>query len=90
MTTLTIIGRDGCHLCAVASEIVDRVLAELPDAVADGIEVVEVDVDSRADLRSMYTDKVPVVLIDDAVHAYWRLDAGRLREALTEQEEAVR
>ncbi len=90
MTTLTIIGREGCHLCDVAAEIIDRVLADLPDAVADAVDVVEVDVDSRPELLSLYTDKVPVVLIDDEVHAYWRLDAGRLRDALTKQEEAVR
>ncbi|HAJ17817.1 MAG TPA: thioredoxin family protein, partial [Microbacterium sp.] len=30
MTTVTLIGRDGCHLCDVARGVIDHVLADLP------------------------------------------------------------
>ena len=39
MTTLTLIGKPDCHLCDVASEIIDAVVAELPDAAAERIEI---------------------------------------------------
>ena len=44
MTTLTLIGKPDCHLCDVASEIIDSVVAELPDAAAERIEIVEASI----------------------------------------------
>ena len=40
MTTLTIIGKPDCHLCEVASEVVDAVVAEMPDAAVERLEIV--------------------------------------------------
>ncbi|HWT33350.1 MAG TPA: glutaredoxin family protein [Microbacterium sp.] len=82
MTTLTIIGKPDCHLCDVAHEIVDEVLAELPEERADAIEVVEASILDDADLYEQWWEKIPVVLIDGRLHAHWRLDAARLRSAL--------
>ena len=82
MTTLTIIGKPDCHLCDVAHEIVDQVIADLPEHRADAIEVVEASIlDDRA-LYEQWWEKIPVVLIDGKLHAHWRLDAARLRDAL--------
>jgi hypothetical protein len=82
MTTLTIIGKPDCHLCDVAHEIVDQVIADLPEDRADAIEVVEASIlDDRA-LYEQWWEKIPVVLIDGKLHAHWRLDAARLRGAL--------
>lgn len=82
MTTLTIIGKPDCHLCDVAHEIVDRVLAELPEDRADQIEVVEASILDDPALYEQWWEKIPVVLIDGRLHAHWRLDAARLRAAL--------
>jgi len=82
MTTLTIIGKPDCHLCDVAHEIVDRVLAELPEDRADEIEVVEASILDDPALYEQWWEKIPVVLIDGRLHAHWRLDAARLRSAL--------
>lgn len=87
MITLTLIGKPDCHLCDVASEIVDTVVAELPDAAAEQIEIVEASIVDDPALYELWWDKIPVVLIDGELHAHWRLSADRLREAL---EEAVR
>lgn len=89
MTTLTLIGRDGCHLCEVARGVIDQVLAELPDDRADEIDIVEVSVDDDASLTAQWSDKVPVILIDDRLHAHWRVEARRLREALEPSRERV-
>jgi hypothetical protein len=82
MTTVTIIGKPDCHLCDVAHEIVDQVLADLPEERADEIEIVEASILDDAALYEQWWEKIPVVLIDGHLHAHWRLDAARLRGAL--------
>ncbi|MBY6060196.1 glutaredoxin family protein [Microbacterium esteraromaticum] len=81
-TTLTLIGKPDCHLCDVAHEIVDAVVAEMPDAVADRIEIVEQSINDDPALFEKWWEKIPVVLIDGELHAHWRVSAERLREAL--------
>lgn len=87
MTTLTLIGKPDCHLCDVASEIIDAVVAELPDAAAERIEIVEASIHDDPALYELWWEKIPVVLIDGELHAHWRVSPDRLRQAL---EEAVR
>jgi glutaredoxin len=82
MTQLTLIGKPDCHLCDVAQEIVDGVLADLPDEVADGIEVREASIAEDPALYELWWEKIPVVLIDGRLHAHWRVSADRLRAAL--------
>ena len=84
MTTLTLIGKPDCHLCDVASEIIDAVVAELPDAAAERIEIVEASIQDDPALYELWWEKIPVVLIDGELHAHWRLSADRLRDALVE------
>lgn len=82
MTTLTLIGKPDCHLCEVASEVVDAVIAELPDAAAEQIEVVEASIQQDPALYELWWEKIPVVLIDGELHAHWRVTPDRLRAAL--------
>ena len=84
MTTLTIIGKADCHLCDVAGEIAEAVVAELPSRVADAVEIEQLSIlDDRA-LYDAWWEKIPGVLIDGELHARWRLSADRLRVALLE------
>ncbi|MEL4319618.1 glutaredoxin family protein [Leifsonia sp. YIM 134122] len=78
MTTLTLIGKPGCHLCDDARAVVSTVLTEFPDAALDELSILDDDA-----LRDRYAEEIPVLLIDGAVHTYWRVDAERLRAALT-------
>ena len=39
MTALTLIVKPDCHLCDVAEEIVEAVVADLPERVADDISI---------------------------------------------------
>ena len=41
-----------------------------------------VDVDADPEDRAEYGDLVPVVLVDGVVHAYYRVEPDRLRQAL--------
>lgn len=51
---------------------------------------VEVSVDDDDQLLREYGEEVPVVLVDGARHAYWRVDAERLRKALSPRDERRR
>lgn len=84
MTDLLLIGKPDCHLCEVAREIVDGVLADLPDDVADGIDVREASIADDPALYELWWEKIPVVLIDGRLHAHWRVAPDRLRSALQE------
>jgi glutaredoxin len=82
-TTLTLLGKPGCHLCDDAKVVVDRVVAEL---AADGrpVQVVERSILDDPELERRFHDDIPVVLIDGRVHGRWRFDAERLRAAVLE------
>ncbi len=75
--TVTVVSRQGCHLCEVAEADVARICAEL------NVEWTTVDVDADPELRAEYGDYVPVILVDGAEHGYWRVEEDRLRAALT-------
>jgi hypothetical protein len=74
---LTLITRPGCHLCEVAKEAVDRVVA------VTGDRWVEVDVTGDLELEREYGDRLPVVLLDGGEHGYWRVEEARLLRDLT-------
>ena len=78
MTTLTLIGRDGCHLCDDARVVVTEVLSEFPQ-----VTLTEVSIDDDEALRAEYWEQIPVVLINDKVHIFWRIDPDRLRKKLS-------
>ncbi|MEU0530275.1 glutaredoxin family protein [Amycolatopsis tolypomycina] len=73
---VTVMGRDGCHLCEVAEAEVARICGEL------GVAWTAEDVDTDPEWRAEYGDRVPVILVDGAEHGYWRVEEDRLRRAL--------
>ncbi|WP_203580176.1 glutaredoxin family protein [Microbacterium hibisci] len=80
MTTLTLIGKPDCHLCDVAREVVETVVADLPD---DAVEVEELSIADDPALYAQWWEKIPVVLIDGELHGHWRVSPDRLRAALS-------
>jgi glutaredoxin len=73
---VTLITRQGCHLCETAETTLRRLADEL------GYRYTEVDVDGSVQLRDAYSDRVPVILIDGKEHGYWRVEEDRFRRAL--------
>lgn len=73
---ITLLGREGCHLCEVAREVVRRVADDT------GAGWVEIDVDADPLLQRRWSEQVPVTLVDGEQHDYWRVDEARLRAAL--------
>ena len=82
MIALTLIGKPDCHLCEVASDVIDAVVAELPDATASDMEITELSILDDPELYEKYWEKIPVLLIDGELHGHWRLSPQRLRTAL--------
>lgn len=78
---ITLVTREGCHLCEDAREIVRRVAAET------GAGFTVTDVDDDPGLPSRYTELVPVLLVDGKELDYWRIDEQRLRRALAPRDE---
>ena len=79
MTTLTLISKPDCHLCDVAREVVETVLADLPE---DSVEVEELSIADDPALYAQWWEKIPVVLLDGELHGHWRVSPDRLRAAL--------
>ncbi|HEX6967934.1 MAG TPA: glutaredoxin family protein [Micromonosporaceae bacterium] len=69
---LVLITRPGCHLCEVAREALDRVVA------VTGDRWVEWDVTGDMELEREYGDRLPVILLDGKEHGYWRVEEERL------------
>ena len=82
MTTVTLITKADCHLCDVAREVIETVVAELPDAVADTVTLNELSILDDAALYERWWEKIPVVLVDDELVGHWRISPERLRAAL--------
>ena len=81
MTALTLISKPDCHLCDVAREIVETVVADLPEG---RVAIEELSIADDPALYAQWWEKIPVVLVDGELHAHWRVSPDRLRAALAE------
>jgi glutaredoxin len=79
---LTLIVRQGCHLCEIAQNDLARVLgrfnAEHGD-VEHSVELVEIDDHQN---YAKYADEIPVLLINGKQVAFWRIDEDRVFKQL--------
>lgn len=69
--------RPGCHLCDDAREVISAVCEGL------GVRWVELDISGDQQLLRDFSEQVPVTWVDGRQHDFWRVDAARLRAALT-------
>ncbi len=74
---VTLYSRPGCHLCEQARAVVEQVCVELGEAY------VEVSIDDDPALQERFGEEIPVTFVDGRQHDFWRVDADRLRAALT-------
>ncbi len=68
--------RVGCPACATAEHDVSGICDEL------GVPWSATDVDTDAELRAEYGDRVPVILVNGREHGFWKVEPDRLRAAL--------
>jgi glutaredoxin len=74
---ITLYGKPGCHLCDDARQVIETVCAEV------GTSYDEVDITTSPELMNAYGEQIPVTFVDGRQHDFWRVDAERLRSALT-------
>lgn len=74
---VTLIGKPGCHLCDEARHVISRVSTDV------GTSWDELSILDDPELADEYWDKIPVTLVDGKIHDIYRVDATRLRTALT-------
>ena len=58
LPTVTLHGRDGCHLCDDARVVLERVRAQEPFVLE------EVDIEADDDLLRRYLERIPVICLD--------------------------
>lgn len=73
---VVLLGRDGCHLCEEARSVVAAVCEQ------EGAGWLEREVTASAELLDRYAALVPVVFVDGAETARFRVDPVDLRGAL--------
>ena len=73
---MVLLTRSNCTLCDEAAVVVARICENA------GVGWRAVDIDTDVELRSAYTDHVPVVFTDGELHGYWFVDAEKLKKAL--------
>ncbi len=66
-TTLTLYTRPGCHLCDDMKAIIDRVARRLP------LTVEVVDISADPDLEARYGLEIPVLMVNGAKAAKYRI-----------------
>ena len=75
-----LLSKPGCHLCDDARAVVAAVCDELGESFS------EVDITAGPDTEALieaYGEEIPVTFVDGRQHDFWRVDADRLRGALT-------
>lgn len=84
--TLTLIGRNGCHLCEIAQSDLARLIGEVNLRFPDLEYTVEdLDVDSSPELLARYSEEVPVLLLNQKQIAFFKIDVARALAAIEEQ-----
>ena len=76
MPTVTVYGREGCHLCEDALAVVRRVAADL------AVEVRTIDIEADPALLRAYMERIPVVAVDGAEVYDYYVDEADLRVRL--------
>ena len=86
LIALTLLTKPGCHLCGEAKTVVDAVIDKFKSehSSENPIELTEVNILEDQALLEQYGEEIPVLQINGATHAYWRIDSERLIAALNE------
>jgi glutaredoxin len=83
--SLTLLIKPGCHLCEDAREVVNQAIEEFSKArsTTTQIEFQELNILEDETLLQKHAEEIPVLQINGATHAYWRIEKERLIKALS-------
>jgi glutaredoxin len=82
MSTVTLYGRPGCHLCDDARSVLQRLRARF------GFALEEVDITTDDALHRRYLERIPVIALDGEELFDFFVDEGALADRLREAERA--
>ena len=76
MRKVTVISRTGCHLCEITIDKINSVKDELKFELEIKL------INDLPELEQEYGEQVPVIMIDNKIHDYWRVDIERFTKAI--------
>jgi len=76
MRKVTVISRAGCHLCEIAIDKINLVKEQLNFDLEIKL------INDLPELEQEYGEQVPVIMIDNKIHDYWRVDIERFTKAI--------
>ena len=76
MVEVSIYSRSNCHLCDVALEVLEQMQSEFSFMINKKL------IDGDPELEEKYGDSVPVILINDEPHDFFRVNPERFRSAM--------
>ncbi len=76
MRKVTVISRIGCHLCEIAIDKINLVKEQLQFDLEIKL------INDLPELEQEYGEQVPVIMIDNKIHDYWRVDIERFTKAI--------
>jgi glutaredoxin len=77
MIKVRIYSRSNCHLCDVALETLESFHSEFTFVIE------KILIDDNLELESKYGESIPVILINDAPHDFFRVNPDRFRSAMS-------
>ena len=79
MVIVTIYSRSGCHLCDVALADIEKFKNEFD------FEIKKILIDGNVELEKKYGEEVPVILINEKPHDFYKIDVERFRDAMKKE-----
>ena len=77
MIEVSIYSRSNCHLCEVALGVLEEMRDELD------FQITKILIDGNAELEEKYGEQVPVILINNQPHDFFRVDPERFKLAIS-------
>ena len=77
MIEVSVYSRSNCHLCEVALEVISEIRKDFE------FMVTKILIDCNSELEEKYGEQVPVILINNQPHDFFRVDPERFRLAIS-------
>jgi glutaredoxin len=77
MIEVSVYSRSNCHLCEVALEVISEIRKEVE------FTLTKILIDGNSELEEKYGEQVPVILINNQPHDFFRVDPERFRLAIS-------
>lgn len=74
---VSIYSRNNCHLCELALETLQQLQGEFD------FRIEKILIDNDAELEKKYGEQVPVILINDVMHDFFRVDPERFKNSIS-------